>query len=136
MIITVTGDIPVSREAAASLLTGMSPVTVMIILTVLYFVVHYMFASNTAHVTAILPVMLAAGSALPGVPAKTLAMLMCYSIGLQGIITPYATGPSPVYYGSGFLPRRDFWVLGAIFGLIFLIILLVVEVPYLTALKP
>ena len=123
-------------KAAASLMTGMSPVTVMIMLTVLYFVVHYMFASNTAHVTAILPVMLAAGTALPGVPAKMLAMLLCYSIGLQGIITPYATGPSPVYYGSGYLPRRDFWLLGAIFGFIFLAVMLLVEVPYLTAMKP
>jgi len=123
-------------KAAASLMTGMSPVTVMIMLTVLYFVVHYMFASNTAHVTAILPVMLAAGTALPGVPAKMLAMLLCYSIGLQGIITPYATGPSPVYYGSGYLPRKDFWLLGAIFGFIFLAVMLLVEVPYLNAIKP
>ena len=123
-------------KAAASLLTGMSPVTVMVILVVIYFVVHYMFASNTAHVTAILPVMLAAGSALPGVPPKMLAMLLCYSIGLQGIITPYATGPSPVYYGSGYLPRKDFWQLGAIFGFIFLAVLLIVEIPYLGALKP
>jgi L-tartrate/succinate antiporter len=123
-------------KGAAALLTGMSPVTVMIILTVIYFVVHYMFASNTAHVTAILPVMLAAGTALPGVPPKMLAMLLCYSIGLQGIITPYATGPSPVYYGSGYLPRKDFWRLGAIFGFIFLAIMLITEIPYLSLLKP
>jgi len=38
----------------------------------------------------------------------------------MGIITPYGTGPSPVYYGSGYLPAVNYWRLGAIFGLIFL----------------
>jgi L-tartrate/succinate antiporter len=44
-------------KAAASLLTGMSPVTVMVILVVIYFVVHYMFADrkstrlNSSHTT-------------------------------------------------------------------------------------
>ena len=40
-------------------------------------------------------------------------------LGSMGIITPFATGPSPVYYGSGYLPAADYWRLGAIFGVIF-----------------
>ena len=51
----------------------------------------------------------------------------------MGIITPYATGPSPVYYGSGFIARRDFWLLGLVFGVIFLLALLVIGTPYLLA---
>jgi hypothetical protein len=35
------------------------------------------------------------------------------------LLTPYAGGPNPVYYGSGYLPTKDFWLLGAIFGAIF-----------------
>jgi L-tartrate/succinate antiporter len=58
-------------------------------------------------------------------------MLLAYSIGLMGVITPYATGPAPVYFGSGYIPRRDFWVLGFVFGLIFLGALIVVGAPYL-----
>ena len=57
-------------------------------------------------------------------PVHVLAPLMVYSIGLMGVITPYATGPAPVYFGSGFIPRKDFWVLGFIFGLIYLTTLL------------
>lgn len=49
----------------------------------------------------------------------------------MGILTPYATGPSPVYFGSGFIPRKDFWVLGLTFGVIFLAALLIIGVPYL-----
>ena len=82
--------------------------------------VHYMFASLTAHTIAVLPALLAAGTALPGMPVKVLSLLLVYSIGLMGVITPYATGPAPVYFGSGFIPRKDFWVLGFVFGLIYL----------------
>ena len=53
-------------------------------------------------------------------------MLMVFSLGVMGVLTPYATGPAPVYFGSGYIPRRDFWRLGLIFGLIFLASLLVI----------
>ena len=122
-------------KSMAALLTGMSPIVVMVVLVVIFFIVHYMFASLTAHTTAILPVMLAAGAAIPGLPVKTFALLLCYSLGIMGVITPYATGPGPVYYGSGYISRRDFWVLGLVFGMIFLMALIGIGVPYLLAIK-
>ena len=90
-----------------------------------------MFASLTAHTMAVLPALLSAGALLPGMPVHVFASLMVYSIGLMGVITPYATGPAPVYFGSGFIPRKDFWVLGFVFGLIYLTTLLGVGIPYL-----
>jgi L-tartrate/succinate antiporter len=51
----------------------------------------------------------------------------------MGIITPYATGPSPAYFGSGYISRKDFWMLGLIFGLIFLVALLGIGAPSLIA---
>lgn len=122
-------------KGVAGLLGGLSAVAVMVILTIVFFVVHYMFASLTAHTTAVLPVLLAAGAAIPGVPVLAFSLLLCYSLGLMGIITPYATGPSPVYYGSGYIGRRDFWLLGLVFGAIFLAALLVIGTPYLLAIK-
>ena len=68
----------------------------------------------------LLPMMLAAGSALPGVDGRHLALMLCLSLGLMGIISPYGSGPGPVYATSGYLPARDFWRLGAIFGTVFL----------------
>ena len=120
-------------QSAASGLTGMSPVAAMVLLIAVFFGVHYLFASLTAHTAAILPVMLAAGTAVPGLPMKVFALLLCYSLGIMGVITPYATGPAPVYFGSGYLSRRDFWLLGLIFGIIFLLALLSLGVPYLLA---
>jgi L-tartrate/succinate antiporter len=104
----------------------------MVILVALYFCIHYMFASITAQVTAILPVILAAGAAVPGMPIMAFALLLCYLSGIMGILTPYATGPAPIYFGSGYISRKDFWTLGLVFGAIFLLALLIC-VPYLLA---
>jgi len=120
-------------NTAAAGMVGYSPTTIIILLLVLFFVVHYLFASLTAHVTALMPVFLTTAAAIPGVNIKTLALLLCVSLGLMGIITPYATGPSPIYYGSGFVSRKDFWLQGFIFGAIFLGVLLLVGVPYMMA---
>jgi L-tartrate/succinate antiporter len=118
-----------------ALLAGTSPITAMIVLVAIFFVVHYMFASLTAHTTAIFPVVLAAGAAIPGLPVKVFALLLCYSLGIMGILTPYATGPAPVYFGCGYVSRRDFWMLGMIFGAFFLLVLLGIGTPYLLAMK-
>ena len=116
---------------AAGAMSGYSVMAIVIMLTVVYFVVHYMFASLTAHVTALLPVLLTAAIAMPGMPVKLISLLFCYTLGLMGIISPYATGPGPIYYGSGYISRKDFWTLGLIFGAIYLVVLLVIGVPYL-----
>ena len=116
---------------AAALLAGYSPTVVMICLVALFFFVHYMFASLTAHTTAVFPVILAAGVAVPGMPIRIFALLLGFSLGLMGVITPYATGPAPVYFASGFLARGDFWRLGLIFGVMFLGALLLIGVPWL-----
>lgn len=121
-------------QSSAGLMAGASPMTVVVMFLVLFFVVHYLFASLTAHVTALLPVFLTTAAAMPGVPIKLLAVLLCSSLGLMGIITPYATGPSPIYYGSGYVSRKEFWLLGLVFGIIYLGVLVVVGVPYMKTL--
>jgi len=47
-----------------------------------------------------------------------------------------STGPSPIYYGSGYISRGAYWALGLVFGAIFLGVLLLVGVPYLRFLNP
>jgi L-tartrate/succinate antiporter len=116
---------------AAGALSGYSVTTIVIALTVVYFVVHYMFASLTAHTTALLPVLLTAAIAVPDMPVKLISLLFCYTLGLMGIISPYATGPGPIYYGSGYVSRKEFWTLGLIFGTIYLAVLLVIGLPFL-----
>jgi L-tartrate/succinate antiporter len=101
------------------------------LLVVVFFLSHYMFASLTAHATAVLPVMLTALVAVPDVPITVAALSLAYALGLIGIITPYATGSAPLYYASGYISHRDFWIFGQLFGGLYLLVLLGLEVPYL-----
>jgi L-tartrate/succinate antiporter len=118
-------------RGASAVLAGHPPLFVMTMLVVLFFMLHYMFASLTAHATALLPVFVAAGASVPGMPVRVFAMLLVFSLGIMGVLTPYATGPAPVYFASGYVSRKDFWKLGLVFGLIFLGALIVVGTPYL-----
>lgn len=54
----------------------------------------------------------------------------------MGILTPYATGPSPIYYGCGYISRKEYWILGAVFGVIAIALCLLIGYPCLMALKP
>src|SRR6266567_9190 len=118
-------------EGFAKPLVGMSPTLALILLVALFFWIHYFFSSITSHAAAVLPVVLAVGTGIPGVSVPTLTLLCCYSLGLMGVISPYATGPAPMYYGSGFIGKGDFWKFGVIFGLIYFAGLLVIVLPWL-----
>lgn len=114
-----TGFVTWFAQSVSAHMGGFSPTIAMVVLVCVYFFSHYLFASITAHTTAMLPVMLAVGGAIPGMPMQALAQMLVLSGGIMSVLTPYAGGPNPVYYGSGYLPTKDFWLLGAIFGAIF-----------------
>jgi L-tartrate/succinate antiporter len=114
-------------------LSGFTPVAALLLLLAINFFTHYMFASATAHVTAMIPVLLAVGATIQGMNVHHLALLLCLQLGIMGVITPYGSGHSPIYYGSGYLPAADYWRLGAIFGLIFFIVFTAITVPWVLA---
>jgi L-tartrate/succinate antiporter len=134
--LTRTGFVGWFAGGLAGRLGGVPPAVAAGVLVAAYFLSHYLFATTTAHATALLPVMLGVGLAVPGLPAGPFAMLLAFSHGLMGILSPYATGPAPVYHGSGYLPSAVFWRLGAAFGLVFLAFLLAVGFPAAMALAP
>jgi L-tartrate/succinate antiporter len=118
---------------ATTSLAHFSPLMIMLAAVALFFVIHYLFASLTAHTAAVLPVFLAALIVVPGMPVRPLALLLCFSLGLMGILTPYATGPGPIWYASGYLPSKDFWRMGLLTGILFLVVLLGVGMPWVLA---
>ncbi|MFM2481648.1 anion permease [Celerinatantimonas sp. YJH-8] len=118
-------------QLVGSHISGLNATLAMIILAVIFFVLHYLFASVTAHTTALLPVILAAASGIPGIHMEMFVFVLVPMLGLMGIITPYGTGPSPVYYGSGFIPGSTWWKLGAVFGLLYLVVWLGLGLPWL-----
>jgi L-tartrate/succinate antiporter len=112
-------------------ISAYSPTFILIFLLATFYFIHYLFASSTAHVTALLTLFLVAGSKIPGLNFPLFTYLLLYSLGLMGILTPYATGPSPIWYGFGYIRTKTFWMLGAFFGIIFLAVLVLVGIPWM-----
>lgn len=106
-------------------LASMTPTMLYLSMLVLFFVLHYFFASTTAHTTALLPIFMAIAVKLMS-PEQILpfSILLAGSLGLMGVITPYATGPSPIWYGAGYISQAKWWGLGAIFGTLYLLVIL------------
>ena len=102
----------------ATHLVGHSPMIIMFGLLALFYFAHYFFASLTAHTTALMPVLLATGAAA-GLDIRLLGMMLAGCLGIMGILTPYGTGPSPVYYNSGYIEKKTFWIFGSVYGFIF-----------------
>lgn len=102
------------------MMSGFSPTMVGLGLVIIFYVGHYFFASTTAHVTALLALFITTAAAVPGIPVPQLALVLMLSLGFMGIITPYGTGPSPIWYGANYIKTSEFWFLGAVFGLLYL----------------
>lgn len=115
-----TGLISWFATMAAGAMSGLSSNLTIVGLVGVYFLSHYLFASLTAHATAMLPILLSLGLSIPGIPFEKLALMLGLTQGIMGVLTPYATGPAPVYANSGYITSAEFWRLGTVFGIIFL----------------
>jgi L-tartrate/succinate antiporter len=96
-----------------------------------FFFAHYLFATASGHATALMPVFLLVAVGVPTISAKFWGLLFGYMLGLMGILTPYATGPSPIYYTSGYIRKRDFWFYGFVVGVFFFAVYMAIGVPWL-----
>ena len=103
-------------EASASLTTGWKWWLALASLLLIYFYAHYVFASITAHVTAMyvpfLIVILAAGT-----PTYLAILSLAYFSNLGASLTHYGTTPAPIYFGAGYTSQRTWWILGLITSL-------------------
>nr|MBP9565996.1 anion permease [Sulfurospirillum sp.] len=111
---------------AEASLSGLSPIALIVSMLLVFFLLHYFFASVTAHVSALLPIFIViALKFIAPEQIPTFMILLSGTLGIMGIITPYGTGPSPIWYGAGYISQARWWALGAIFGAIFIAVLLV-----------
>jgi L-tartrate/succinate antiporter len=119
---------------AASLvpmLSGLGVYATIVGVVLTFFFLHYFFASITAHTATLFPLFLAVAIKIPVVSPIAWALLLAYPLGMIGVLTPYASGQNAVYYGSGYIKRRDFWVLGLVLGVVYMAVYLAIIVKWL-----
>lgn len=108
-------------EAAAGLTTGWQWWLALASLLLIYFYAHYVFASITAHATAMfvpfLIVTLAAGT-----PVYLAVLSLAYFSNLGASLTHYGTTPAPIYFGAGYTTQRTWWTLGLITSVVTILI--------------
>ncbi|MDR3026403.1 anion permease [Chryseobacterium sp.] len=95
------------------------------VIIVVYFFSHYIFASATAHVAAMYAALLGVGVSL-GIPPMLLAMMLGFMGSIYGVLTHYGHGPAPVFFGSGYVDLKAWWLRGLEIGIVLLIIYMVV----------
>jgi len=97
--------------------------TALLILVFLYS--HYFFASTTAHITAMMGAFLVVGLSL-GAPPMAFVLMLAATSSIMMTLTHYATGTSPVIFGSGYVSLGEWWKVGFVMSLVNLAIWIVV----------
>ncbi|MCF6166015.1 MAG: anion permease [Furfurilactobacillus sp.] len=119
--LTQLGLIKWLSSSIGTALHGVSWMMVLVILFIFYFYTHYLFASGTAHVTAMYAALLAVALAA-GVPHMLAAIMLAFAGPLFSSTTHYASGPATVLFGSGFVKQSDWWRLNAILGVFYIVV--------------
>ncbi|WP_260248556.1 anion permease, partial [Neisseria meningitidis] len=104
---------------------GVSGTAAGVILVLAYMYAHYMFASTTAHITAMFGAFFAAAVSL-NAPAMPTALMMAAASNIMMTLTHYATGTSPVIFGSGYTTMGEWWKAGFIMSVVNFLIFFVI----------
>jgi DASS family divalent anion:Na+ symporter len=102
-------------------LAGLPPIAVYVLVAMIYFYAHYIFASATAHISALFPLSLTLmiGAGVP--PFMAAITLGCLS-SVYGCLTQYAIGSGPVMFGAGYVSQGEWWRTGFIMSVVYLAI--------------
>ncbi len=116
-----TGMIPWFSQQVGASLSGFAWEISWLLIVLLYTYSHYLFASLNAHIAAMFAAFLAVGAAA-GIPPYLLTMSLfgCTAI-MQGV-THYAAGPTPIFFGAGFVSQARWWRNGLIVSFLNLVI--------------
>lgn len=116
-------------EQMSGLVSSMGWVTAFALMGGVYFYIHYFFASATAHITALYSAFLLVAMAA-GTPPMVAALGFAVMSSISGGLTHYGTGTAPVYFGSGYVPIKTWWLVGAVVSTVSIAIWTVVAIPW------
>lgn len=92
---------------------GINQALVMGILLVISILVRYVFASMGAYVGAFIPVLFTLGL-VAQVPPLPLVFLLGASSAYGCLLTHYGGAVGPVLFGTGYVPQKTWWKIGAV----------------------
>lgn len=110
------GFMPWLSTQFVSMVAPLPMVVAFILLILVYFYSHYLFASNSSHVGAMYTtfLMVIIGT---GVSPMFAILSLAFASALCGGLTHYGSGPAPIYYGSGYIDIKSWWKVGFIVSL-------------------
>ncbi len=120
-----TGVTTVFAETVGAQFAGLSWMTVLLLTLIVYFYVHYFFASITAHVLALFPpfVLLLTSVGVP--PLLAVYSLMCLA-NLTAGLTHYGTTTGPILYSQNYVTFAEWWRAGLVVSVANLVVWLTV----------
>lgn len=88
---------------------------------------HYIFASTTAHISAMMLALLTVGVGLiPAAYQGYFILMMVAASGIMMTLTHYATGTSPIIFGSGYVTMNRWWGVGFLMCMVELLVFAVI----------
>lgn len=112
---------------AAIVTSGMGWPPIAAILVLLFVFSHYLFASTTAHISAMMLAFLAVGAQLiPAAYVVPFMLMMTAGSSIMMTLTHYATGTSPIIFGSGYVTMGLWWRVGFVMCVVELLVFAVV----------
>ncbi|WAE41937.1 anion permease [Staphylococcus pasteuri] len=115
------GFIPWLSKVIAQILHGLSWPIVIVLLILFFFYSHYLFASSTAHVSAMYAALLGVAVAA-GAPPLFSALILGFFGNLMASTTHYSSGPAPILFGSGYITQKRWWTMNIVLGFVYFII--------------
>jgi len=82
-----------------------------LVIVLLYFYSHYLFASGAAHIGAMYTAFLSVAVAC-GCPPVVSALVLGIFSNLMGCTTHYGIGSAPPFFGAGYVTLPDWWKIG------------------------
>jgi DASS family divalent anion:Na+ symporter len=111
--------------------SGMNWLEAATILVVVFVFSHYFFASSTAHISSMFLAFITVGANL--IPPEYIApfmLMMAAGSSIMMALTHYATGTSPIIFGSGYVGLGRWWSVGLIMCWVDLLIFAFVGAPW------
>ncbi len=103
------------------MLAGQNPQVTAVVVMLIYFYIHYLFASITAHVTVLFPTFLLVLIGT-GMPATLAALVLGFASILSGGLTHFGIASAPIFYGAGYMNTKTWWKLGGLCSLLYIVV--------------